>query len=129
MAELTKELSAKMYNEYVAFAKSMNEKYGMNGGVKVTWASDHMVVKIQHNVVESDGTDLTLKNAFIQYCHMYGLSPAMYGAKIKMNGNKLGTIVGLKTGNHKMPIIIEFEGKRFKVTPEQALVMYNLANK
>ena len=93
-------------------------KHGLVGSLKnLTYSSDSITIqKFTISVKGSGVVDKFAKEAsdFKRYAKLYNMSESDLGAKVEISG-KTYTIIGAKLRSTKYPIIVENNGKYYKM--------------
>ena len=94
-------------------------KHGLVGSLKnLTYSSDSITIqKFTISVKGSGVVDEFAKEAsdFKRYAKLYNMSESDLGAKVEISG-KTYTIIGAKLRSTKYPIIVENNGKYYKMS-------------
>ena len=99
--------------------KKMGKELGVKISVgNISFSTDNATVKIEVADI-GEGGEVQSREVvdFKNYASMYGLKATDYGKTFKMRGTSY-KIVGMKPRSKKYPIIVEADGKQYKVSAD-----------
>jgi hypothetical protein len=88
---------------------------------RTTFGTNNATIKIEVSEIDEGGVVQTrMVSDFKRNAELFGLKKSDLNKKIKLQGGEY-EIVGLKSRNRKMPIIVYRDGENYKISVEAAM--------